>query len=81
MGYVRLLCESISASGRGVYSIMYIALTGYTLYFIIIYIKRALILTVLTMIAPLIALTYPIDKVKDGQAQAFTFWLRLYILY
>lgn len=46
---------------------MYIALTGYTLYFIIIYIKRALILTVLTMIAPLIALTYPIDKVKDGQ--------------
>lgn len=80
MGYVRLLCESISASGRGVYSIMYIALTGYTLYFIIIYIKRALILTVLTMIAPLIALTYPIDKVKDGQAQAFTFWLREYVM-
>lgn len=42
MGYVRLLCESISASGRGVYSIMYIALTGYTLYFIIIYNKKGI---------------------------------------
>lgn len=80
MGYVRLLCESIKANGRGAYAIMYVALTGYTLYFIILYIKRALILTVLTMIAPLIALTYPIDKVKDGQAQAFTFWLREYVM-
>ena len=32
-----------------------------------------------TLIAPLIALTYPIDKIKDGQAQAFTTWLREYI--
>ena len=32
-----------------------------------------------TMIAPLIALTYPIDKIKDGKAQAFSIWLREYI--
>lgn len=33
----------------------------------------------LTMIAPMIALTYPLDKIKDGKAQAFSYWLREYI--
>ena len=33
----------------------------------------------LTMIAPLVALTYPIDKISDGQAQAFNRWLKEYI--
>lgn len=33
----------------------------------------------LTMIAPLVALTYPIDKVTDGKAQAFNAWLREYV--
>ena len=33
----------------------------------------------LTMIAPMIALTYPLDKIKDNKAQAFSFWLREYI--
>ena len=36
-------------------------------------------LAFLTMIAPLIALTYPLDKIKDGQAQAFTMWIREYV--
>ena len=33
----------------------------------------------LTIVAPLIALTYPIDKIKDGKAQAFSMWLKEYI--
>ena len=33
----------------------------------------------LTIIAPMIALTYPLDKIKDGKAQAFSYWLREYI--
>ena len=32
-----------------------------------------------TMIAPLVALTYPLDKLSDGKAQAFNLWLREYI--
>ena len=32
-----------------------------------------------TLIAPLITLTYPLDKIKDGQAQAFTMWIREYV--
>ena len=33
----------------------------------------------LTMIAPLVAMTYPIDKMTDGKAQAFDAWLKEYI--
>ena len=33
----------------------------------------------LTVIAPLVAVTYPIDKISDGHAQAFNTWLKEYI--
>ena len=33
----------------------------------------------LTMIAPLVAITYPLDKINDGKAQGFSIWLREYI--
>ena len=33
----------------------------------------------LTIIAPLVAMTYPIDKITDGKAQAFNMWLKEYI--
>lgn len=61
------------------YVIMYLALVILTVIFTIQYIKRLVLLAFLTMVAPLIALTYPIDKIKDGQAQAFSFWIREYI--
>lgn len=33
----------------------------------------------LTMIAPLVAMTYPLDKISDGKAQGFNMWLKEYI--
>lgn len=63
------------------YTIMYCALTFYTMYFTFIYLKRLLYLAFFTMIAPLVALTYPIDKMKDGKAQAFNFWFKEYMFY
>ena len=33
----------------------------------------------LTIIAPMVAMTYPIDKLNDGKAQAFSMWLKEYI--
>ena len=33
----------------------------------------------LTMIAPLVVLTYPLDKMGDGKAQAFSAWLKEYV--
>lgn len=59
--------------------IMYLVLVIYTIMFTIQYVKRLIYMGFFTMIAPLIALTYPLDRIKDGQAQAFTIWLREYI--
>lgn len=63
------------------YSILYIALTVYTAYFAFVYLKRLLMLAFFTMIAPMVALTYPLDKIKDGKAQAFNYWFKEYMFY
>lgn len=59
--------------------ILYLVLVVYTILFTVSYLKRLIYLAFFTMIAPLIALTYPLDKIKDGQAQAFTMWIREYV--
>lgn len=59
--------------------VIYAALTIYTILFSFQYLKRVLYMAFFTLIAPLITLTYPLDKVKDGQAQAFTLWIREYV--
>ena len=61
------------------YSLIYVALVIFTCIFIFVYLRRFIYMVFLTLISPLVALTYPIDKVKDGQAQAFNFWFREYI--
>jgi len=60
-------------------TIMYLVLTIHTVIFTIQYLKRFFYLAFFTMIAPLVALTYPLDKIKDGKAQAFSIWLKEYI--
>ena len=65
--------------GTASLTIMYIALVILTATFTLQYLKRVIYMAFLTMIAPLIALTYPLDKIKDGEAQAFKMWLREYI--
>ena len=61
------------------YTVMYLALVILTGVFTVQYLKRVIYMAFLTMIAPMIALTYPLDKIKDNKAQAFSFWLREYI--
>lgn len=60
------------------FGLVYVVLTVYTVMFIWVYLRRLIYMVFLTLIAPLVALTYPIDKVKDGQAQAFNFWFKEY---
>lgn len=60
-------------------TIMYVALVILTVVFTFQYLRRVLYMAFLTMIAPLICLTYPLDKIKDGQAQAFSMWIREYV--
>jgi len=59
--------------------LIYLVLVIYTIKFTIQYLKRLLYMAFFTLISPLIALTYPIDKIKDGQSQAFSMWLKEYI--
>ena len=61
------------------YTIIYFVLIFYTLIFTWRYLKRFIYLAFLTMISPLVSLTYPIDKIKDGSAQAFNMWFREYV--
>lgn len=61
------------------YSIMYLALVIQTIMFLFIYGKRVLQMAFLTMIAPIVALMYPVDKLGDGKAQAFNTWFRDYL--
>ena len=61
------------------YGLCYVILVLFTVYFTFVYLRRVLYMAFLTMIAPLVALTYPIDKISDGQAQGFNKWLKEYI--
>lgn len=80
-GVARMRLQYAGTATKLGYMVMYIAFVGYTVYFSVIYLKRILYLSFFTMIAPLVALTYPLDKIKDGKAQAFNFWFKEYIFY
>lgn len=61
------------------YTVIYVVLVCISIYFTFTYLKRVLYLAFLTMISPLVAFTYPIDKINDGKAQAFDMWLKEYL--
>lgn len=79
-GYVRFRSQSSDAEEVTAYTIVYMILVFYTIRFTIIYFKRFLYMAFFTMIAPLVALTYPIDKMGDGKAQAFNIWFKEYTM-
>ena len=80
MGKTRLMAQKLDGTSDYVgYAIAYIVLVMYTVFFAFTYLKRVLMMAFLTVIAPLVAVTYPIDKISDGHAQAFNTWLKEYI--
>lgn len=68
--------DNISMYG---YGLIYVILVIYTIIFLFTYMKRVVYMAFLTVIAPLVAVTYPIDKMNDGKAQAFNMWFKEYI--
>lgn len=78
-GLVRLQAQNKEFQVQVTYMIFYIALVVYTVKFSWVYMKRLITMMFLTIIAPLVAMTYPIDKMNDGKAQAFNAWLKEYI--
>lgn len=81
LGLARLNAEmgADSTNTYAGYAVMFVILVLFTVYFIFTYLKRVLYMAFLTIIAPLVALTYPIDKMNDGKAQAFDMWFKEYI--
>ena len=61
------------------FTIIFIALVIYTIMFLFRYLKRLIMLAFLTIIAPFVAMTYPLDKISDGSAQAFNMWVKEYV--
>lgn len=61
------------------YTLIFAILVMMTIFFIFTYLKRVIYMAFLTLIAPLVAMTYPIDKMNDGKAQAFDSWFKEYI--
>lgn len=78
-GLCRLQIQYSNLGARMIYLIFYIGLVVYTLMFTLIYIRRTITMAFLTLMAPLVAITYPIDKIGDGKAQAFGIWIKEFI--
>lgn len=79
IGAVRLKLQGDTLSDQIFYTIIYLVFVIYTGVFTFYYLKRVVYAAFLTLIAPLVALTYPLDRMGDGKSQAFDFWLKEYI--
>lgn len=79
MGLARFQVQLKDGGAKMINMIIYLALVIYTVMFTFTYLKRVITMAFLTLMAPLVALTYPIDKINDGKAQAFNMWLKEYI--
>lgn len=75
-GYCRLMIEHVDLGTKAIFLFFYIGIIVYTFKFTFEYMKRAITLAFLTLMAPLVTLTYPIDKMGDGKAQAFNVWFK-----
>ena len=52
----------------------------YQIKFLLMYLKRFFVISFLVIISPLVTVTYSIDKVGDGKAQAFQILLKELIM-
>lgn len=76
MSYVRFMIQAGDLMTKLGFFFLYLMLVIYSVRFTWIYLKRVVNMAFLTLIAPVVALTYPIDKVSDGKAQAFNMWMK-----
>lgn len=62
------------------YSIFFWFLTAMHLKFFLTYMKRTFTVFFLVVISPLITVTFPIDKLDNGKAEAFEKWLKEFVI-
>lgn len=78
IGLARFKMQQQQFSSKLGYFMLYIGLVVFTFKFTFVYLKRLLVMVFLTLIAPIVAITYPIEKAQDGKAQGFNLWLKEY---
>lgn len=61
------------------YILVLAASIAYTLIFLMKYLKREFTIIFLILLGPISCITYPIDKIGDGKAQAYNKWLTEFI--
>ena len=61
------------------YELVLLGVIGYTLIFAFKYLIRMITIIFLILVAPITAITYPIDKISDGKAQAFNMWFQEFL--
>ena len=79
IGLARFKIQSKGAIQKITYEIIYIALIALTVRFTIMYIQRMLKMAFLTMIAPIVGLMYPIDKLRGNSNTSYSSWLKEFI--
>lgn len=75
---IRIKADYVGMEGFGD-SILYFAIISLTLTFTFIYLKRTIMIAFLTLISPMVAMTYTLDKMNDGKSQAFDMWIKEYL--
>ena len=79
MDYAALIGEALIPFAGFGEAIIYLMLIGMELTFLFMYIKRVIVLGFLILIAPLITVTYSLDKIGDTKSQALNTWLKEFI--
>lgn len=77
-GMLNLVSGFVWAVGiEGIFAaVLYVVMVGQIFSFFLMYLKRMITVGFLIMISPLICITYSIDKMGDGKAQALNNWLK-----
>ena len=57
-------------------SVLYFVMVYYQFKFFLLYVKRILSVGLMTIISPIVCITYPIDSISDGKAQGFNRWFK-----
>ena len=78
----QILIKLFECSGLNyaLYTVMYLCLLFMQLKYFWTYMKRFLMVGFLIMISPIITVTYGIDKAGDGKAQAFSVWMKEFVV-
>lgn len=60
-------------------TVIYLAAVLMNYLFIVKYLIRSVIIIFLVLLAPITCITYPIDKISDGKAQAYNMWFQEFL--